>query len=95
VLGGQWGEMSVTMAYLFQAWNRRGPAKYKDTLLDIGTEEIGHVEMLATLKELEADGLDRTPAPAAATDRGRPGGSSVGRPRAPGRSPRPLSRSPA
>jgi len=37
------GEMTVMMQYLFQGWNR-GPAKYKDMLLDIGTEEIGHVE---------------------------------------------------
>lgn len=49
VLGGQWGEMSVMMGYLFQGWNCRGPAKYKDMLLDIGTEEIAHVEMLATM----------------------------------------------
>jgi Mn-containing catalase len=37
------------MQYLFQGWNCRGPAKYRDMLLDIGTEEIGHVEMLATM----------------------------------------------
>lgn len=49
VLGGQWGEMSVMMSYLFQGWNCRGPAKYRDMLLDIGTEEIAHCEMLATL----------------------------------------------
>ncbi|WP_230531003.1 manganese catalase family protein [Microvirga roseola] len=49
VLGGQWGEMSVMMTYLFQGWNCRGPEKYKDMIMDIGTEEIGHVEMLATM----------------------------------------------
>jgi Mn-containing catalase len=49
VLGGQWGEMSVMMTYLFQGWNCRGPQKYKDMLLDIGTEEIAHVEMLSTM----------------------------------------------
>jgi len=48
-LGGQWGEISVMMTYLFQGWNCRGPQKYRDMLLDIGTEEIGHVEMLATM----------------------------------------------
>ena len=48
-LGGQWGEISVMMTYLFQGWNCRGPQKYKDMLMDIGTEEIGHVEMLATM----------------------------------------------
>ncbi len=41
--------MSVTMGYLFQGWNCRGPAKYRDMLMDIGTEEIGHIEMLATM----------------------------------------------
>lgn len=49
VIGGQFGEISVMMQYLFQGWNCRGPAKYRDMLLDIGTEEIGHVEMLATM----------------------------------------------
>jgi Mn-containing catalase len=49
VLGGQWGEMTVMMQYLFQGWNCRGPAKYRDMLLDIGTEEIAHVEMLSTM----------------------------------------------
>ncbi len=48
VLGGQWGEISVMMTYLFQGWNCRAPGKYKDMIMDIGTEEIGHVEMLAT-----------------------------------------------
>jgi len=37
----------VMMTYLFQGWSCRGPAKYRDMLLDIGTEEIAHVEMLA------------------------------------------------
>jgi Mn-containing catalase len=49
VLGGQWGEIGVMMTYLFQGWNCRGPAKYRDMIMDIGTEEIGHVEMLATM----------------------------------------------
>ncbi len=49
LLGGQMGEMTVMMTYLFQGWSCRGPQKYKDMLLDIGTEEIAHVEMLATM----------------------------------------------
>jgi Mn-containing catalase len=49
ILGGQFGEMSVMMAYLFQGWNCRGPEKYRDMLLDIGTEEIAHVEMLSVM----------------------------------------------
>src|SRR3954466_11949380 len=48
-LGGQWGEISVMMTYLFQGWSCRGPQKYRDMIMDIGTEEIGHVEMLATM----------------------------------------------
>lgn len=49
VLGGQYGEISVMMQYLFQAFNCRADAKYRDLLYDIGTEEIAHVEMLATM----------------------------------------------
>jgi Mn-containing catalase len=56
VLGGQWGEMSVMISYLFQGWNCRGPAKYRDMILDIGTEEIAHVEMLATMIARLLDG---------------------------------------
>ncbi|HEX8415169.1 MAG TPA: manganese catalase family protein [Sphingomicrobium sp.] len=49
LIGGQWGEMSVMLGYMFQAWNSRGPIKYRDMTFAIGTEEIGHVEMLATM----------------------------------------------
>jgi Mn-containing catalase len=49
VLGGQWGEMTVAIGYLFQGWNCRAPGKYRDMLMDIGTEELAHVEMLATM----------------------------------------------
>ncbi|MDP9366275.1 MAG: manganese catalase family protein, partial [Chloroflexota bacterium] len=49
VLGGKFGEMTVMMSYLFQGWNCRGPEKYRDMLLDIGTEEIAHVEMLSVM----------------------------------------------
>ncbi len=49
VLGGQFGEMTVMMSYLFQGWNCRGPQKYRDMLMDIATEEIGHVEMLSVM----------------------------------------------
>jgi Mn-containing catalase len=49
LIGGQFGELTVTMQYLFQGWNCRIPGKYKDMLLDIGTEEIGHVEMISTM----------------------------------------------
>jgi Mn-containing catalase len=49
LIGGPFGEMTVMMQYFFQGWNCRGPAKYKDMMLDIATEEIGHIEMLATM----------------------------------------------
>src|SRR4051812_33227569 len=49
LVGGQFGEMTVMMQYLWQGWNCRLPGKYKDMIMDIGTEEIGHVEMLTTM----------------------------------------------
>jgi Mn-containing catalase len=49
VLGGQFGEITVMMQYLFQGFNSRADKKYRDLCLDIGTEEIAHVEMLATM----------------------------------------------
>lgn len=49
LIGGQYGEMSVAMQYLFQGWSCRADEKYKDMIMDIATEEIGHVEMLATM----------------------------------------------
>lgn len=47
-IGGVEGEIRVAMQYLFQAWGARGPAKYRDMLLNTGAEELGHIEMLAT-----------------------------------------------
>src|SRR5918996_6438634 len=68
VLGGQWGEISVMMGYLFQGWNCRGPKKYRDMILDIGTEEIGHVEMLATMVNKLLTGADVGPKDQVAKD---------------------------
>ncbi|MFD2922660.1 manganese catalase family protein [Halobacillus naozhouensis] len=56
VLGGQWGEISVMMQYLMQGFNVRANKKYRDLLLDIGTEEIAHVEILSTLIARLLDG---------------------------------------
>jgi Mn-containing catalase len=62
------------MQYLWQGWNCRIPGKYKDMILDIGTEEIGHVEMLVTMmarllegapSETQADAAAANPALAA------------------------------
>lgn len=49
LIGGQFGEMSVMNQYLFQAWGTRKNDKYRDLLLDTGTEEIGHIELLSTM----------------------------------------------
>lgn len=49
VLGGQYGEITVAMQYGFQSWNSHLPGKYRDLLFGIGAEEMGHVEMLATM----------------------------------------------
>ncbi|KQP92732.1 catalase [Methylobacterium sp. Leaf113] len=48
-IGGIEGEIRVCMQYFFQGWGARGPTtKYRDMLLNTATEEIGHIEMLAT-----------------------------------------------
>jgi len=55
-IGGIEGEIRVCLQYLFQAWNTRGPQKYRDMLLNTGTEEIAHIEMLATAVALNLEG---------------------------------------
>jgi Mn-containing catalase len=55
-IGGIEGEMRVCLQYLFQAWGARGPKKYRDMLLETGTEEIAHIEMLATAVALNLEG---------------------------------------
>mgnify|MGYP002716804667 FL=1 len=55
-IGGVEGEIRVMLQYLFQAWGARGPKKYRDMLLNTGTEEIGHVEMLSTAVALNLEG---------------------------------------
>ncbi len=55
-IGGIEGEIRVCLQYLFQAWSQRGPAKYRDMLLDTGTEEMAHIEMLATAVALNLEG---------------------------------------
>jgi Mn-containing catalase len=68
LVGGQFGEMTVMMQYLWQGWNCRVPGKYKDMIMDIATEEIGHVEMLTTMlaRLLEAAPNEATEKAAAA-----------------------------
>ncbi|WP_027481392.1 manganese catalase family protein [Deinococcus pimensis] len=55
-IGGVEGEIRVMMQYLFQAWGSRGPTKYRDLLLETGTEEIAHIEMLATAVAMNLEG---------------------------------------
>jgi Mn-containing catalase len=55
-IGGVEGEVRVMMQYFFQAWGQRGPKKYRDMLLATATEEIAHVEMLATAVALNLEG---------------------------------------
>ena len=54
-IGGVEGEIRVCMQYFFQAWGARGPVKYRDMLLNTATEEIGHIEMLATAVALNLE----------------------------------------
>jgi Mn-containing catalase len=60
-LGGQFGEMRTMMQYLFQAFNFRGATAkpYKDLLYGVGTEEISHVELIATTIARLTDGSPR------------------------------------
>lgn len=55
-IGGIEGEIRVCLQYLFQAWGNRGPVKYRDMLLETGTEELAHIEMLATAVALNLEG---------------------------------------
>ena len=56
-LGGQFSEMRTMMQYLFQSFNFRGEAKpYRDLIHGIGTEEISHVELIATTINRLLDG---------------------------------------
>ncbi len=55
-IGGIQGEIRVCLQYMFQAWGARGPAKYRDMLLETGTEEMAHIEMLATAVALNLEG---------------------------------------
>ena len=68
LIGGQYGEMTVMMQYLWQGWTCSMPGKYKDMIMDIGTEEIAHVEMLTTMvaRLLEGAPSETTEAAAAA-----------------------------
>ncbi|MFL5286591.1 MAG: manganese catalase family protein [Rhodopila sp.] len=60
-IGGIEGEIRVCLQYFFQAWGARGPTtKYRDMLLHTATEEIGHIEMLATAVALNLENAPAT-----------------------------------
>lgn len=65
-IGGIEGEIRVMMQYMFQAFGARGPAKYRDMLLETATEEMGHVEMLATAVAMNLEGAPTSEKEAAA-----------------------------
>ena len=59
-LGGQFSEMRTMMQYLFQSFNFRGDAtQYKDLMQGIGSEEISHVQLIATTIAQLLDGAPR------------------------------------
>jgi Mn-containing catalase len=68
LIGGAYGEMTVALQYLFQGWNCRIDGKYKDLILDTATEEMGHVEMLATMVARLLEGAPATMTAEAAED---------------------------
>ncbi|MFC7555229.1 manganese catalase family protein [Pseudoroseomonas wenyumeiae] len=60
-IGGVEGEIRVCLQYFFQAWGNRSPnPKYRDMLLHTATEEIGHIEMLATAVALNLENAPLT-----------------------------------
>lgn len=55
-IGGVEGEIRVCLQYFFQAWGARGPTtKYRDALLHTATEEMAHIEMLATAVAMQLE----------------------------------------
>jgi Mn-containing catalase len=55
-IGGPEGEMRVMNQYLFQGLGHRGEKKYRDMLMSTATEEIGHIEVLATAVAMNLEG---------------------------------------
>lgn len=56
-IGGPEGELRVMTQYLFQGLGHRGRTKYRDMLLSTATEEMGHVELLATAVAMNLEGV--------------------------------------
>ena len=60
LIGGAYGEITVTMQYLFQGLSCRMPGKYKDLIMDVATEEMGHVKMIAAMVARLLEGAPET-----------------------------------
>jgi Mn-containing catalase len=77
-LGGQFGEMRTMMQYLFQSFNFRGPTgkPFRDLLYGVGTEEIGHVELIASTIAQLLDGSPRYQGNPSALDEPGAGGDT-------------------
>ena len=73
-IGGVEGEIRVAMQYFFQACGARGNPKFRDLLMNTATEELGHIEMLATAVALNLEGAPLSEKEAVAAD---PVGSMV------------------
>ena len=73
-IGGIEGEIRVAMQYMFQAFGARGPdkdrQKYRDMLMETASEELGHIEMLATAVALNLEGASMSAKEAAASENG-------------------------
>ena len=66
LLGGRFGEMSTLMNYTYQSFNFRGRDKlrpYYDLLVNIATEELAHIELVAATINLLLEGSTRPGAP--------------------------------
>src|SRR3978361_1786646 len=55
-IGGGEGEIRVCLQYMFQGWGNQRHRPHQHILLNTGTEEIGHIEMLATAVALNLEG---------------------------------------
>jgi hypothetical protein len=67
--GGANGELAATMQYSVQGMNREDPAR-KDLLMDIGTDEPSHLEVIGSLARLHLSvGALLSSAPTKATER--------------------------
>ena len=56
--GGPDGELGASLRYLSQRYSMPYP-ELKGLLTDIGTEELGHLEMVGTIGRISAGGIRR------------------------------------